>query len=180
MRSRSWSDVPLSLTKLNPSHPWPFPIVIGGARVKGRRPGQRVGPQRFLERPTALGTAVERARYDKRLTLAELAAASKLSLRTVKAIVAGEGNAGINWRTKLRLNEALFGSSYTDPLGALAKSIEQERQARAAKGAVPSTAAAKGANHDRSTSKGAARRRTAPLAIAKGAVRSQKARGRRT
>jgi len=75
--------------------------------MMGRQPGQRVGPQWIRARPTALGEAIEELRYKAHLTQRELADLSRVSLRTIKAIAAGDGYSGR--RVLSRLDHALPG-----------------------------------------------------------------------
>lgn len=124
--------------------------------MMGRRLGTRIGPQKILSRPTALGEALEQLRYGNNLTLAELATASRVSLRTIKAIAAGKARAG--WRTLRQIDIALGCE-----LMRLRDEIEVRRPLKGA-GRIQTAPLA--------IAKDATRRRTTPLRRLKGAARA--------
>ena len=68
----------------------------------GREKGQRIGPILNEEKETGPGAWCYLARVEKKWTIAELSKKSGVSIRTIKAIEAGNPMAGYNTAYQLR------------------------------------------------------------------------------
>lgn len=71
--------------------------------MKGRHKGQRVGPVYAPEKAEGRGAWLYNARRNARLTIEELAAKSRVSVRTIKRIESGDLRAGYKSSYRLRL-----------------------------------------------------------------------------
>jgi transcriptional regulator with XRE-family HTH domain len=131
----------------------------------GRRKGTRIGALR-KDRADAYAEALNRLRVEKDMTLAELASAARLSLRTVKTLET-RGRQRATWHTLRAINRALFGERFhQESVQALAEKIRRDRYLEAQK--VHSRSSA---NAPIGIPRGSVD--FAPLAIAKGARRGR-------